>query len=95
MKTTVGILAVVVILLFAAKTTIQLRPFRITFENWVSVLGIVLIWVGFAIVHINGVSKARTQGYSDGLSKGAEISREAAIEAAREIIAEEKKRLKK
>jgi small neutral amino acid transporter SnatA (MarC family) len=86
MKTTISIIIIVISLIFLANTTIQFKPFKISFGTPSLAIGVFLIIIG--IVFIMAQSDANT--YQKGLNKGAEIEHEAALEVARQIIAKSK-----
>lgn len=80
MKLYLTTLALTLILLYLADTTITWRPFSITFgQGWV-VLGMILIMCGCICL--------KCQWYTDGLKKGAEIKKEALQEVLKEKIKE-------
>jgi L-lactate permease len=85
MKTTFYIILIVVSLLFLANTTIQFKPFKITFDTPFLAIGVFCMMIGIVFVMIQ--SDANT--YQRGLDKGCEISREAAKEVIKQSIAKQ------
>lgn len=68
MKLYLTTLALTLILLYLADTTITFRPFSITFGRGWLVLGYILIAIGGTMIYY--------QGRWDGLKRGAEIKKE-------------------
>lgn len=90
MKTAFEIIAVCVCLFLIAQPTINWPPFRIHFDKAYLAIGIILIIFGTVFIIAQGKIDGRIKYYKEGLKKGCEIEREAAIEAARQIIEESK-----
>lgn len=86
MRTTIEIIIICLCLVWLSKPTFSWPPFRIHFENAFTAIGIFLIMVGIIFLILDG----HTEAYSKGLKKGCEIEREAALNAARQLIEESK-----
>lgn len=86
MKTVITIILVVVAMLFIANTTIEIKPFKISFERPYVAIGFLFLFLGLALIQF----QSDRDGYKRGLIKGAEITHEAATQAAKEIIEESK-----
>jgi uncharacterized membrane protein YhdT len=87
MKLAIGIIAIIVVLAFLANTTIQFKPFKITFETPLLAIGMLFIFIGIVFIQI----QPHTDAYARGLKDGSKSAHEAAIEAAKQIIIESKK----
>lgn len=86
MKVTFSIIGLVVILIFLANTSIQFKPFKISFETPWLAIGMLLIFIGIGFIQVQPHSDA----YKKGLKAGGEIAHEAAKEVARQMILESK-----
>lgn len=89
MKTVIYIIILTVIFFYISDTTIQIKPFKISFGN----LSAGFAWVFFLLSFTLMTYSVHSKAYSKGLKKGCEIERDAAIEVAKQII-EESKNLK-
>lgn len=87
MKTVFHIIVLFAVFLYIADTTIQIKPFKISFGN----LSAGFAWFFFLLAFIFMTYSVHKKAYSEGLKKGCEISREAAVEVAKEIIEKQKK----
>lgn len=81
MKLYLTTLALSLVLLYLADTTITWRPFNVTFGRGWLVLGYILIAIGGSIIYY--------QGRWDGLKRGAEIKKEVIEEIKQETIKSE------
>lgn len=80
MKLYLSTLALTLLLLYLADTTITWRPFSISFGRGWMVLGMILISIGATMIYY--------QGRWDGLKRGAEIKQEVIEEIKQETIKE-------
>lgn len=78
MKLYLSTLALTLMLLYLADTTITFRPFSISFGRGWLVLGMISIMAGCVCL--------KTQWYNDGLKRGAEIKEEVMEEIKQEEI---------
>lgn len=90
MKTTIEIIVVCVCLFLVAQPTISWPPLRIHFDKAYLAIGIILIMLGTVFILAQGKVDGRLKYYKEGLKKGAEMSHEAAVEAAKQLIEESK-----
>lgn len=81
MKLYLTTLALTLVLLYLADTTITWRPFSITFGRGWLVLGYILIAIGGTMIYY--------QGRWDGLKRGAEIKKEVIEEIKEQEIIKE------
>jgi len=86
MKATIEIVLILFCFIWISQPTLSWPPFRIHFDKPLLAIGCFLIMAGIVCLILQG----HTEAYSRGLKKGCEIEREAAIEAARQIINEAK-----
>lgn len=77
MKLLLQSLGLFLILIYLADIKITFRPFSITADRWMHVVGIVAI--------VSGCILIKSQSYKDGLKRGAEIKKEAIKEVIEEI----------
>lgn len=86
MKTAFGIIGIIVCLLMLANTSIQFKPFKVTFDTPFLAIGMAFIFVGIGFIQVQPHASA----YQKGLDRGSEIAREAAMEVVRQTIEESK-----
>lgn len=87
MKTAISIIILLAVFLYIADTTIQIKPFKISFGNLSYGIACILFMLSFAFMSYSISKKA----YEKGLIKGCEISREAVVKDAKEIIEQSQK----
>lgn len=86
MRTIISLIICFALFLYLAKTTVQIKPFRISFGDLSNAIAWLLFFAAILVMSYSVHRKA----YVQGLKRGAEIEQEAAIEAARQIIEESK-----
>lgn len=86
MRTVISVIVFIALFLYLAKTTVQIKPFRISFGDLSNAIAWLLFFAAILVMSYSVHKKA----YVQGLKKGAEIEQEAAIEAAMQIIEESK-----
>lgn len=86
MKTTIIILAVLVLFLLMANVEITRSPFKIILHTWRTALGWVFLSIGVTFMMID----KQRQGYVDGLKDGSNATVEAILKSFKEKDAEQK-----
>lgn len=86
MKTLFSIIVIISIFFYIADTSIQLKPFKVTFNSLFAALAWVLFVLSFIFMTYNIHSKAYKSGYEKGFQYGKDI----AIEALKEVVNDNK-----
>jgi hypothetical protein len=88
MKTWIIIIISLIAILYAAGIHIQLKPFKVSFDNLANAVAIILLIMAIFLFQQSASRKEYLKVYKEGLKKGGELMLDSARQAALELYDE-------